>query len=58
MLKKFGYLIGLFAYILGLVGGIGYALYSKAYIIAICIAALGGMALPTAKKWLDSLLDR
>ena len=58
MIKKFGCFLGFAAYVLGLAGGIGYAIYSRAYLIAICVAVLGGMALPTAKKWLDTLLDR
>ena len=56
-MKKAGYLFGLAAYVIGAIGGIGYSIYSRAYIIAICVAVLAGMALPTAKKWYKSLID-
>lgn len=57
MIKKFGLFAGIAAYIVGLVGGIGYALYGGAYFIALCVAVLGGIALPTVKKWFHSLLE-
>ena len=37
----------LFAYIVGAIGGCGYALYSKAWFVAICVLILAVMALPT-----------
>ena len=47
-------LFGIAAWALGTIGGIGYAIYSKAYLIAIAIAVLGAMAFPTVKKWFPS----
>ena len=45
----------LMAYLMGSIGGIGYACYSKAYVIAVAVAVLAAMAFPTAKsvfqKW-------
>ena len=57
-MKKFVYLLGLFAYVVGLVGGVGYAIFCKAYIIAICVVFLAALGFPVAKKWLYSLLDK
>lgn len=42
---------GLFFALMGFIGGIGYCLYSGAWVIAICIVVLGGLAYPTAKEW-------
>ena len=44
---------GLFAYVIGAIGGIGYACHVKEYVIAACIVVLAGMAFPTAKKWFN-----
>lgn len=49
-MKKYIYLIGLFAYAMGTIGGIGYACYSGAWVISVAVAILSAMALPTAKK--------
>lgn len=49
-MKKYLYLIIIFAYVMGVIGGIGYAVYSGAYIIAVAVAILGAMAFPTAKE--------
>ena len=49
-MKKYIYLIILFAYVMGIIGGIGYALYSGAWVIAVAVAILGAMAFPTAKE--------
>lgn len=57
-MKKFSYLFGLCAYVVGAIGGMGYALYNKAYFIAICVAVLAWMGFPIAKKWLCCLLDK
>ena len=57
MIKKFGYFFGLCAYGLGSIGGFGYAIYSKAYLIAACIVVLAVMAFPTARKWFNHLMD-
>ena len=55
--KKILKFFGLFAYVVGSIGGFGYAMYSKAYFIGVCVVVLAAMAFPTAKKWLDSLLN-
>ena len=49
-MKKILYFLALFLYGLGTIGGIGYALYSGAWVIAIAVAVLAAMAWPTAKK--------
>ena len=56
-LTKIGCFFALFAYVLGFVGGFGYAIYSKAYLIGVCVAVLGIMAFPTAKKLFFKLLN-
>jgi uncharacterized membrane protein len=50
-MKKYIYLIGLFAYAMGTIGGIGYACYSGAWVIAVAVAILSAMAFPTAKEF-------
>ena len=42
-------------YILGAIGGFGYAIYSGAYLISIGVLALAVMAWPTAKKCIENL---
>lgn len=49
-MKKYFVALGwLVAYAVGLVGGVGYAAYSGAWVIAICVILLGVMAFPKAK---------
>ena len=50
----FSFLI-LALYILGAIGGFGYACYSGAYLIAVAVVALSVMALPTAWKCFKDL---
>lgn len=54
-MKKLLNFFGFFAYIIGAVGGFGYALYCKAWVISICIVALAVMAFPTFKKFWNEL---
>lgn len=51
-MKNIFNLFGIAAWVLGTFGGFGYAIYSKAYLVAIAVAILGAMAFPTVKKWL------
>ena len=48
---------GLFLYIIGTIGGIGYCLYSHAYIIAIAVAVLSILAFPTVRNMFKYLTD-
>ena len=50
MKKYFVALLWLIVYAVGLVGGVGYAAYSGAWVIAICVVLLGVMAFPKAKE--------
>lgn len=43
-------LVFLVAYALGAIGGTGYALYSRAYVIAIAVVVLAVLAFPVVKK--------
>lgn len=42
-------------YILGSIGGFGYAVYSGAYLISIAVLSLAVMAWPTANKCIKDL---
>lgn len=42
-------------YVLGSIGGFGYAVYSGAYLISIAVIALAVMAWPTAWKCIKDL---
>lgn len=56
-MKKILYFIGLFAYAMAIIGGIGYTVYCKAYVIAIAVALMAYMAFPTAKDWFLKLTN-
>lgn len=56
-IKNFVLLIKLFLYLMGAIGGFGYACYYKAYVIAIAVVELAIMAFPTAKKWWKEMND-
>lgn len=45
-----------FAYIVGAIGGFGYAIYSHAYVIAAAVVVLAVMAFPTFKNCIKELL--
>jgi uncharacterized membrane protein len=47
-MKKFIYLVLLFAYLIGTVNGIGYSIYIGEWVTAICVAVLAVMAFPSA----------
>ena len=47
----------LFAYLVGAIGGCGYALYSRAWFVAVCILVLAVMALPTVVALVKGLTE-
>lgn len=49
-MKGFIFFLVVCAYALGTIGGIGYALYGRAYLISLAIAAGGAFAFPFVKK--------
>ena len=57
IMKKFLYFFGIAAYALGAIGGFGYAMYSHAYLIGICVVILAVMAFPTLKKFYLKLTE-
>ena len=57
-MKKFAYLIILFAYVMGTIGGIGYTCYIHEWVIAIAVAVVGVMAFPAAKNVYKKMMDR
>ena len=44
-------------YILGSIGGIGYALYNKAYPVAVGVAAVAAMAFPYIKGVFKKMVE-
>ena len=48
-------LVILMAYALGAIGGTGYAIYSRAYVIAIAVVVLAVLALPVVIKIFQDL---
>ena len=55
--KKILCFIALFLYIMGTIGGIGCCLYSHAYMIAIAVAMVAVMTIPTVVKLYKFLTD-
>lgn len=55
MKKEIISFITLALYVLGSIGGFGYAVYSEAYLIGGAVIALSVMAWPTAKKCFSEL---
>lgn len=47
-MKKIYFLIMLFLYVIGAIGGIGYTLYIHEYVVAVGVAVLAYMGFPTA----------
>lgn len=45
-------------WILGAFGGLGWALYNKSYLIAVAVAALAAMAVPTLLKAIEHLTGK
>ena len=56
-MKKILYPILLLFYAMGTIGGIGYACYCKAWVIAVAVAILSAMAFPTAKHIYDKMTE-
>lgn len=48
MIKKYFAFLVLCLYVLGAVGGFGYAIYQGAYLISVAVVVLALMAFPTA----------
>ena len=48
--KGFLYLLVLLLYAMGVIGGIGYAIYNGAYPIAVGVAVTGWLAFPKVKE--------
>ena len=53
MAKGFLYMVMMMAYAMGSIGGFGYAIYCKAYVIAAAIVLLSYMAFPKAKEYFE-----
>ena len=55
MKQLFSFLV-LCMYAMGTIGGIGYAAYCKAYLIAVAVLVLALMAVPTARNYYKYLV--
>lgn len=55
-LTKLPYFFGMFAYLVGVVGGLGFALKSRAYVIAAAVAVLAYMAFPKFREYIENLM--
>jgi len=56
-IKKIGKFFGQCAYVLGSIGGFGYAMYNHAYPIAAGVVVLACMAFPVARKWFRDIIN-
>lgn len=57
-MKKIICFFALFLYILGTIGGIGYCLYSHAYVIAVAVLVLAVLAMPAVYKIFNYLTNQ
>lgn len=57
MINKFKAFGMICLYIVGVLGGLGWSLYNHSYVIAAGIVALGFMAFPEAKRYLEELMS-
>ena len=55
--KGFMYLVVLLLYAMGVIGGIGYAIYIGAYPIAVGVAVNGWLAFPKVKEMFQWLTE-
>ena len=56
-MKKIVYFLIMCLYVLGTIGGVGYSLYSGAYLIAVGVAAVGWMAWPKVVEYFHKLTE-
>jgi len=54
-MKKIGYFVMLCLWAVGVLGGIGWSLYSGGYVIAVGVTATGWMAWPKVKDYFTKL---
>lgn len=54
-MKGFLNFLAVCAYVVGVIGGLGWTLYSKAYFIAVCVAVLAVMAFPQLKRCIKGM---
>ena len=55
MVKKILSFFGICAYVLGVLGGLGYCIAAGAWVIAAAVVILGVMAFPTARQFFKDL---
>ena len=56
-MRKIIYFVLMCLYILGAIGGVGYAMFNHAYLIAIGVVVVAAMALPQVVKYYKMLTE-
>lgn len=56
-MKKIWSFLGLCGWVLGVIGGIGYACYSHAYLIAVAVAFLGVLSFDKVRGFVRELTE-
>lgn len=56
-MKKILYFVVICLYALGVIGGLGWTLYNRAYLIAFGVFVLGVMAFPTLRAVFHKLME-
>ena len=57
IMKKIWSFLGLCGWVLGVIGGIGYAWYSHAYLIAVAVAFLGSLSFDKVRGFVRELTE-
>lgn len=57
IMKKIWSFLGLCGWVLGVIGGIGYACYSRAYLIAVAVAFLGILSFDKVRGFIRELTE-
>ena len=57
IMKKIWSFLGLCGWVLGVIGGIGYACYSHAYLIAVAVAVLGILSFDKVRGFVRELTE-
>lgn len=55
-MKKLGYFFGICGWLLGSIGGVGYACYNHAYLIAAAVVFLAVLSFPKVREFVSKLM--
>ena len=56
-MKQIGYFLGLCGWVLGAIGGTGYALYCHAYLIGAAVVYLAALSFPKVREFFRKLTE-